>query len=466
MIAPPASAPTTVPGVREGLAFAVAFVLALVVGSLADPVPFVYDAAHYWGSAAQFTVDGHWSLWNFSDSLRGYVPGLMYYGVSHVGEFFGLTPNGTVNLFNALLFATITAVLAPRFARLAWPQFELGFGRRLVLIGLFIIFWRGYLNHPLADFPALVAALAALIAVSRVSNPLMLLLAGLAVGLSVDLRPAYVLLIPAILVLAFWNARSIETPFRPRRHVGNLLIVVIGIAIVLVPQGIVNHKHHAVWNPLPGAPAELTGFQLQTGLVLQRYETYVGPEDRSPALWYADRNTEELAAEIDRDGGIKGYGDYLRIAVENPVTIAGVFLRHLVNGMDQRYTSTYVSKLDTGQQRPLRIAAMLIAFLALLRVAWPAARRSLGTARWRYPLALLATCVTILPSAVETRFLLPLYLLTYLLVLAPGWPIRSAFPRHGEGVRGFATPVAITVGFVAFAAIWWYIVTETGKSLL
>lgn len=446
--------------------FAAAVALALIFAPGLKVPAFPYDAGYYWGNSGRFTVDGTWSLWNFNDSLRGYVPALLFDAVRRIGEAFNQDLESTARIFNALLFAWIGTVLAPRVAELAWPRARFGYVRRLLLVGLLLVFWRGYVDVPLADFPALAAALVALLAVSRAASPPWLLVAGLATALAINIRPAYLLFVPAILVLGVWNGRVATPRISGLRRALGLAALVVGIAIVMVPQSIMNNKHYDLISPIPGAAEDLTGFQLEAGLVLQRYETYVGPAERSPSMRYEDPHTVDIVKQVTADGGIDGYGDYLRIAVENPITIAGVFLRHVVNGMDQRYSSTYIYDLDNGGQRPMRIAAMLIAFLALLRIAWPAARRSLGDARWRYPVALVATCVTILPSAVETRFLLPLYLLTYLLVLAPNWPVTSLVGPRSLGVRRFVPLGAVSVGLLVFVAVWWYIVSETSKTLI
>jgi len=451
--------------IRDACTFVAAFLLAWLVGSLADPPPFIYDAGIYWSSADRFTVDGSWSLWNYDDSLRGLAPALLFGGVRSIGGWLGTSPLATVNIFNALLFAWIGTILAPRVAQLAWAEARFGIVRRLVLVGLLLLFWRGYLNFPLTDFPALACGLLALLAVARAPSLPWLLLSGVAVSFAINLRPAFILLVPAIIGLAIWNSRTaLPRPNRIRRLLG-VAAVVLGLAVLMVPQSIVSHRHHDTWSPIAGAAENLTGFQLYTGLVLQRYETYLGPSDRSASMRYNDPHTEKIVAELNERGGLEGYGDYLRVVLDHPIGVAGVWLRHLVNGMDQRYSSTYVTELDSGGARPLRAFGFLIAFAALVRLAWPAARRSLGKARWRYPLAVVLTCVTILPSAVETRFLLPLYLLTYLLVLAPGWPLARLVGEKSEGLRRFRVPAAIAVGFLVYAAVVLTIIEGASRNL-
>ncbi|MGH2854790.1 MAG: hypothetical protein ACRDLF_11450, partial [Solirubrobacteraceae bacterium] len=96
--------------------------------------------------------------------------------------------------------------------------------------------------------------------------------------------------------------------------------------------------------------------------------------------------------------------------------------------MDERYSTPYIEHVHSAAEPVRRFAGFLLVFLAAVRVLWPLARRGLAPARWRYPVALSLCCVTSLFTAVEPRYLLPIYLLGYLLVLAPGWPIPLGPP--------------------------------------
>ncbi len=430
----------------EVRAFAVGFVLsglaALVIGAKAFP-PF--DAASYWDAPKAFLDHGDFSLLHYRSPLRGYAPGLLYGALRLVAEAFDANATGStvVGLFNAFLFALTGAVLAPRLARAIWPAQELGFWRRLGLVVLLLVFWHGYLSYPLSDFPALVAALAALVFAARGSSLPALVASGVATGLAVDTRPAYLVLMPIVLVLVAMTLQSEAERPSAGRSAAALVLLVAGMALVLVPQSLITHRQYKLWSPIPGAAANLTSFQLTTGLQLQRYETYVGGVGRPPRMSYLDPHTHAVVEDLGRDGRVGGYLEYLGLIGRHPLTMAGVFARHVVNGIDQRYPTPYVERLDTGGQRPLRLASWTLIFGALLRLLWPVARRGLGRARRRYAVALVLTCAAALPSAVETRFLLPGFVFAAVLVLEPGWPRLS---RPGSWV----TPAAIALSYVAF----------------
>jgi len=238
-------------------------------------------------------------------------------------------------------------------------------------------------------------------------------------------------------------------------------LLLAGFVAVSLPQSLATHRHFHSWSFIPGSPDHLESVQLTTGLWTQRYDTYVGV-GHQPQMFYEYPTGLKLVRARPHES-IKGYGEYLGLMVEHPITLATVFLHHLVNGVDQRYSTPYIERLDTGSHRWMRIAGFLIVFLALLRLLWPAARRSLGPARWRYPIALLVCCLTSVPSAVETRYLLPIDLLAYVMVIAPGWP-RPTVMRTG-GFRDYRTAVMILAAFALFAVVVWQVVGSASANL-
>lgn len=445
-------------------AFGVAFVAMLIVALLQGEKPFYYDSGIYWGLGDRFVKDGAFSLTNFDDPLRGYLLPLIYHGLAGLSDGLGWSPSSLAKIFNAALFALIATILAPRFASLAWPEQRWGAWRRLGVAAVLLLFWRSYLNFPLSDFPALAAVLLALVAVSRPERPGWMLVAGISTGVALNMRPAYILAIPVVLALiafAWWRQRGTPHASVARRALCVVLLL-LGFVAISLPQSLATHRHHEQWSFVPGAAAGLSSLQFTEGMRLQRYETFVGPGQPGPSMRYEDATGNRILDERG-DETIDDAGEYLGVLASHPIDMAGLLVRHVINGLDQRYPSPYVETLDTGSQRWLRLLGFLLVFLALARVVWPAARRGLGRALWRYPVALLLCASTSTVSAVETRFLLPVYLLAYLLVLAPGWPnpLASAQPL-GARLRTVATLLA---GFALYMAVVLYVVGNASDQL-
>lgn len=447
-------------------AFAISFVAFLAVALVQGEKPFYYDSHGYWVLSQTFSVDGHFSLLNFENNgLRGYSLPLVLFGVRNAGEALGFNEFHIVMAFNAALFALVGAVLAPALARLTWPQRSWSVARRLVLCGLLLAFWRGYLNFPLSDFPALTAALLAILAVASIDSPYRMLGAGFAAGLAVNMRPAYLLLVPALLALIAWA-------WIARRRSGATVnwvqaglcvwLFVLGLAAVSAVQATSNHEHLGTYNPIPGG-SELADFQYTVGLELQRYDTYVGDDQATPRMSYEDPHTKEIVAGLGGDV-VDGMGGYARIVTEHPLVMGGVFLRHVVNGLDQRYPTPYVEEFDGGGNKLWRTAGFLLVFLALVRLLWPAARRRLAPTNWRYPATLLVAGATVVASAVEARFLLPVFLLAALVAIAPGgWPSPLGEPERGT--RRFLVPAALLASLAVYCLVVGAIVSAASDQL-
>jgi hypothetical protein len=327
----------------------------------------------------------------------------------------------------------------------------------LALVGLLLVFWSGFLSFPLSDFPALAIALLAIVSVSRPFAVRWMLLAGISCAAAIDMRPSYLALVPVVLVLAVWgwfDRRGDQSPGVFRR-VLCLSALFVGFAIVSLPQSLSAHRHYKTWSFIPGAAAHLESLQLTEGLILELYWTYIG-KGHGPQMGFVNAAGLHIVNGLPKET-VTGTTEYLGLIFDHPLTLANLFAVHLINGLDPRYTTPYPTSLSTHWW--LRIAGFLLVFLALVRVLWPRARRSLGNARWRYPIGLLLCCVTSVPAAVETRYLLPLYVLSYILVLAPGWP--SPVSAGQLGLRRYRTLGAIAVLYVIFMLIVWHVTGTT-----
>ncbi len=437
-------------------AFAIAFTGALAVAMIHGPKPFYGDSGSYWSLASTFTRGGHFSLLNFQSPQRGYAMALVTYVLRALARALRWSDSSVVKLFNATLFALITAVLAPAIAQATWRKQRWSVGRRIALAALLIVFWGGDLNYPLSDFPGLALALLAIAVMRHPDRPGWMLIAGLAAGLAIDVRPAYLLLAPMLVAIAAWTwlrgRRSQRSLTRLALCVG---LFVIAFAAVSLPQSLSSHRHYHTWSFIPGTPDNLTGTQLNAGTQFQRYDTFVRTNGEALPMVYPDPAGGRLLHE-QPGGAIASPARYVAMVVGHPIVMASVMLRHLVNGLDMRYSTVYVEHLDSGGQLWLRLVGFLLVFLAIVRLLWPAARRSLGPTAWRYPVALLLCCFTSIVTAIETRFMLPVWLLGVVLVLAPAWPSPLA---GGElGARRIWTLAVLGISYLVFMAAAWSLV--------
>jgi hypothetical protein len=442
------------------VAFGIAFLGALMVAMIQGPKPFYADSHEYWTMGESFVRNGHFSLLNFDNFVRGYTLALIYRELQALAGSLRWTSSSALKLSNALLFALIGSVLGPRLAEMAWPRRRWGIWRRLALTGLLVVFWSGYLNFPLSDFPALAAVLVAIVATGSPGSPGWMLGCGLACGLAINIRPGYLPLAPIVfaLMVVGWRERRGPWAVSMSRRALCAGLLAVGFVAVSLPQSLASQSNFDSWNPIPGGMFNL---QLTDGLIQQRYETYVGATPHL-AIYSEDRAGVELLAE---HGGhqIEGWLPYSELIATHPVTMGGLFLRRFVNGVDLRYTTPYIEHLHHDGILWLRIVGFLLVFLALVRVLWAPARRRLGPARWRYPAALLLCGLPSLSSHAEVRYMLPFLMLAYILVLAAGWP--NPIPRSDAGLRRFKTAAILCASALAFTALVWHITSLTSRNM-
>jgi hypothetical protein len=446
------------------LACGVAFAGTLAVALLQGEKPFYGDSSEYWGLGATFTVHGHFSLLNFSSSSRGYLLPLINHLLQTLAVHLSWTSSSLAKLSNALTVALIGTVLGPALIKTVWPQQpSWGLGRRLLLTALLIVFWSGYLNFPLSDFPGLGMALLTLVAVARTDSPRWMLLAGAALGASIDMRAAYLPLVPVVAGLVAWawfDQRGTRHASASHRALCAGLLV-IGFVTVSLPQSISAHRYYGTWSFIPSAARfEPASTFFTPGMYTENRDTWLFGGATKALMVYGYPAGLRLLEE-QREHRIASTSQYLGLFVSHPLVMGGLIVGHIVNSMDPLYSTPYIENLHNQGRVWGRIAAFLLVFLALLRVLWPAARRRLGPGRPRYLIALALCCVTTIPTDIERRYMLPLYLLSYALALTPGWPNPiAAVGSVGSGLRRFQTPAVLAGVLLAYSLVVWYITQE------
>jgi hypothetical protein len=450
-------------------AFCIAFAGASIVAMLQAPKPFHDDSLLYWSLGGSFFKHGHFSLLNYHEVKRGYALPLMYHVLQSVDHHLAWSSSSTVKLFNAAIFALIGAVLAPKLAEIVWPRQRWGLARRLALTTMLLVGWSGYLNFSLSDFPGLAVALLALVAVARPDRPGSMLLAGLALGLTVDIRAAYLPLVPALLVLVAWawfEQRGGRHASGARRALCMALLLA-GFAAVSLPQSLAEHRYAGTWSFVPHA----TKPDLTIGLAYQRFDAYVGPRKGCTRVPYYEKGflpyADEAGLRLLREQKTRNISaaQYLRVLVGHPLAMAELLSRHVINGLDMRYSTLYPEHLNFASWPHvlMRLAGFLLIYLALVRVLWPTARRHLSPTRWRYLAALLLCCVGGVITGVQTRYMLPVFLPSYIMILAGGWPNPIAAAQTVP--RRFRTTLILAGACLAFLIVVWHVVESASNHM-
>ena len=402
-----------------------------------------FDAAEYWELSLKFTQHGHFSLLAYDNSLRGYLGPLLLLPARLLCHYTGWPILTATKILGAGWAALLFGVAIPELWKQATGRSVAG-GRWLVLLGLSFAFWRGYFNFPLTDMPALALLLLGLALASR-HGWVAAGGAGLLLAAAVNMRPVYLVSVPAFVWLL---SRGSATGKWPR-----VAALVAGAALVLAPQLLINRIHFKENTPL--VLARLAGLhtgslyleKMNWGLEQQKYETTFGTDYPDKVMLFRD----EAGSRLLREAGVPyflTYGAYASVLLRHPLTASGIMARHLFNGLDIQYPTPYVQRVYqlTWGLAWLNYTVWFGVLLVLARVRL----RHWSLRHWLVLAALLAPCLVVLPMGMECRYLLPLQLL---LCVAFGfaWPGRwnwNMFLKLKTGQR-----MALLGGYGGFVAL-------------
>ncbi|HZO30386.1 MAG TPA: hypothetical protein VFH48_30820 [Chloroflexota bacterium] len=277
---------------------------------------------------------------------------------------------------------------------------------------------------------------------SRVS--LLAACALLCAGLAVMVRPSSLAVVPV--VFAIWIARALIDRNLPWPA---LLIGAFAFVLPFVPQLWSNQRAFGVWNPL--IVRSLYADQMLWGLQSSKYAT-VEIQGFNGGLNYENpfRPPPDLTLR--------------EVLQEQPGAYLAAFALHAFALVDQDFPFTYIRDVDPWHRWPL--SGLNYAFLAWAVVGLVLGlRRVAGVSdaallRQRLTilalgLAALAVVAIYLPTAVENRFSLPLYLL-----LAPTFALAAvrayaAVPTSSPTrLTGGALALAAWIGLCAAGSVW------------
>lgn len=401
-----------------------------------------YDAEDYWQLGHRFYQQGRFQLLAYDDALRGYSYPLLNFACLGFRKAVGWEVVTVVKLVNAGLAGLLFGVVGPRLWRQAAGSAHLPtVGRRLLWAGLGFVFWRGYFNFSLSDFPAVLALGGALWQAQRRGLGAGLG-AGIALALAVNVRPVYlasVLPVGVLLLLGFSRGAGWR----------RLLWFGVGAGLVLAPQWLINQRHFGVRTPLVLSQSKKLKIhhlylqKLRFGLLHEKYESSVGRELPTGQLLFMDAaGAAVLQAEHQPD--FTSVGQYVGTVGRHPLAVAGVYARHLFAGLDLSQPTPYLKRWQPAVG--LRWLNYSLWFWAgLVAARWrPTPRAALTGA------ALLLPCLAVLPLSMEARFLLPLHLLLLAVVAFGPWPGWAWRGRRGAVVLGLYG--AALVGCFALSA--------------
>ncbi|GAA0707490.1 hypothetical protein GCM10010199_01880 [Dactylosporangium roseum] len=390
------------------------------------PREFVYDAARYWlGSLALFTRESA-VAWGDLD-LRGVLTPFVYAPPALAERFVHGSGRWLVLAENGMMIAVIGAVVLPGIVRAATGGRAPAPLTVWVCAGLTWMVLGGFAPYPLMDVPAALLFVTVLWLAAGSARWWALLAAGVAAGVTLNLRPAYLLAIGAVAAGAVALHR-----FRG-------LLVPAGAVVGALPQAVFNLSRGAAPGLAPPGTSGLAGFQAGYAAYAVRYDTITGSAG-APQQFYCDPAMARAVAgrPVTSVGG-------LAEALLTNLPESALFLLKKIGAALAWSAETPYSVGAAAERYDLTLPIVLITVAGGFGLVL-APRRRVGLVLAG---AGSAVCLSLMTSATETRFALPLVLLGIagcaLLARLPAARLRS--PRL---LAGAAAAVLLVLAF----AVW------------
>jgi hypothetical protein len=251
--------------------FLVFFVATLVQGT----ARFLYDAQYYW-LAAQRAIGSIDRVPSDLFETRGVLTAIVYSPAALAARVLGDDIAGAAVLAqNAAFLAAFAAFGLPRLIGSGSPHST---HMKAAFLTWFAV--AGFAPYPLVDIYAAVACILVVVLI-RSARPSTLAVAGLIGGVAVNVRPAYLITLGLLGLLALL------------RHRTAALLMAAGAILALLPQVIFNRVRYHTISLLPPASDALVKLQVGLGSYIIRYDTlFANP---SPQRFYC---SPSMAARV------------------------------------------------------------------------------------------------------------------------------------------------------------------------
>lgn len=379
---------------------------------------FYYDAGQYWGFGSSFFKDGNFSIFNYTESLRGVWFPMILFSFQYINHYLQLDPILIVRIFSALYISSFIAFLVPKLISKIYPETKISFFKILFFGVLVFIFWRNYFNYPLSDFPAIILLIwGVFFLFSRKS--IILFFSGILFGLAINIRPIFLISLMPVIVFLFLgrdNQTLVKSIFKPYFKFGYILI---GILIISIPQILVNKNAFNTISPLVQTKNSIYGKdlylqQLILSFSYEKYETNIGLLYPKPPVFFCDRLGSSIAQKEQADT-LKNYGGFLKIYAKYPVEMSCIYFKHIFNGLDIKDNTVYLSEVN---RRNYFFSLLNYSVFFVFLISTFIYRKYLFNSKKKifFPIILIIPAVFSIPTAIETRFMLPIFLFAYIVV--------------------------------------------------
>ena len=395
---------------------------------------FRSDAKQYWALASYENLRG------IASTMRGYAFSAILLPVRGVNDAVnpgGLTPFRII--WSLAVAYTLTWPLPN--AALLFLGGKLSAIRRVTFALLLLCVYPGLLIFPLSDFPAVFLLVVSCFLAKGSSHTLLnAAFAGIVWYLAYNTRTIYLVTLPGIVLLMLLSGDGSTVSSRGLK----MSLFIVGAAFASIPQIVANlHENNG---PSPAVMAQagsrpLMVAQLFWGLPVQKFETATDPASvKSIPVSYIDPAGVKLRSAVDSQGTAT-LGDYTRMAINHPLVVGRLYLRHILNGLN--VTDHFVYTPLIAKRSPF---STVLSFTILFLGAFSFSCGKRPSTRWCLAGLLLLPVVAIVPGAVETRFFLPVFLLAAAAI--------ATHSRWSESVSGSKRKLWLGAAYIVGLAVF------------
>lgn len=427
----------------------------MVYLSVKNAVHMYYDCEYYWNIGNPVFEDGI-HLLRFPETFRGYVWPMAVQIIRWIGEHIIESEGGLVvfRLVMSIGVAVFFSVVLPYLFSMPLAKVA-DLVRMIILTIVTILLWGDFFAYPLSDFAAVFFITVGIVCIkyhlncNGVVKPLLLGLAsGMMLYAAYNTRASYLYAIVFVLiyiVIEFRNGRKIKPVF--------LLGVLIGCAIIALPQSMINHQYTGSYSPrvfteqYNNYEGSLEKQQVLWGLMYSNYESYSGPAEEYPSarvLFADDAGREIIARERITEDNFT-YRHFLKLFLKYPFDMVSIYTRHFVSLMTPKFPEMYLS--DMYPNKGLMVfVTIVIWFVTLINLLYGIR----GKINWSVVVPVFAVFLPAflqLLGAPEIRFFIAVHLIGYYYCIC-----YFNYSVYKGMIRKSIIPVLVC--FLVFAFLW------------
>lgn len=405
----------------------------MILLNFSQPHPFVfyYDSGGYWQLSEGFIKEGIFSLTNYDNPTRGYLFPLIIFVIRKLASIVDISDYAVYEVVMSLVYTAFLAIIIPYIVQKLFA-IKTDFLQINIFSVLALLFWKGSFFYPLTDLLAFFSMLlGAYVIIKFHGRWWQIVIASLFWGGASLIRPIYAGTIPFFILWALYFYHKQNPLFGWRVFALRFTALFLGFSIVFAPQLIINRANWEKTSPFVlttvNGPS-LFMKQLIYGIAIQKYETNVGGAYPSAPVFYFDEQGEGI---LIKSGNQINYSDwanlvaplpitaleFFKLILSYPVDFLTIYARHLFNGLDVVYNSTYVENVY-GNNLVIRLLNYSLWFLVINSILYFLKIKAQNFLNYKYLLLGIFSLPSVMsiPTAIEVRFMLPLHMLAYALI--------------------------------------------------